>query len=119
MSTRKAKASKSGATKKPSRPKAQVAKEEIAETPPERSVQWHGLTFSLPPYLPEAALLELAVTETSANPTSSYKLLKRFLGEEQFTLVINKVSDDDDVHLSDVAELLAEVFREYGTDEGE
>jgi hypothetical protein len=101
--------------KKPS--KAAAAKAEKEST--QRSVEWEGLTIALPPELPEAVLLDLALVQGGDDPTSTFEMLMTMIGEGQLRLVRNKLKTDEKVGLDNVAELIGQIFAEYGTSEGE
>jgi hypothetical protein len=97
--------------------KAAAAKAEKAPT--ERTVQWEGLTLTLPAELPDAVLLDLALVQGGDDPTSTFEMLMTMIGEGQLRLVRNKVKSDENVSLENVAELIHQIFEEYGTSEGE
>lgn len=97
--------------------KASAAKAE--KEPVERSVEWEGLTLTLPSVLPEAVFLDLALVQGGDDPTSTFEMLMTLVGEGQFRQVRNKLKSDDKVGLSNVADLIASIFEEYGTSEGE
>ncbi len=97
--------------------KAAAAKAEKAPT--ERTVQWEGLTLTLPAELPDAVLLDLALVQGGDDPTSTFEMLMTMIGEGQLRLVRNKVKSDETVGLENVAELIRQIFEEYGTSEGE
>lgn len=109
MATRKASA----------KAKAEAAVAEVDEAAEPKTVEWEGLTFELPALLPETTLLDMAVVETSPNPTASFKMLRRILGEAQFAMVTNKVEQQDNVTLASVGELTDLIFEQYGVSEGE
>jgi hypothetical protein len=97
--------------------KAAAAKAETEPT--ERTIEWEGLTLTLPALLPETIFLDLALVQRGDDPTSTFEMLVGMIGTEQFRLVRNKMETDDKVGLSNVADLVAAIFEEYGTSEGE
>jgi hypothetical protein len=97
--------------------KAAAAKAEREQS--ERTVEWQGLTLTLPAELPEAVLMDLALVKSEEDPTTTFEMLKTMIGVGQFRQVRNKLDSDKDVTLAEVASLVGQVFEAYGTSEGE
>jgi hypothetical protein len=98
--------------------KAAAARAEVSPTE-ERTVEWKGMTLTLPPVLPEGFFLDLALVQRGDDPSATFEMLVGLIGDVQFRQVRNTLENNDDVTLADVAELIGQIFEEYGTSEGE
>ncbi len=105
------------AAKKP--PKQRKPAAAAAETQSaERTLNWKGLTITLPPQLPEEILLDLALVRSEEGSGATFDLLLTAIGKAQYMEVRHKVKSKE-ATVSDVAELADEVFGVYGASEGE
>jgi hypothetical protein len=96
--------------------KAAAAKAEKAPT--EKTIEWKGLTLTLPAELPDDIFLDLALVRSGSDATSTFDLLLTAIGRRQF-VEVRAVVKAGEAKTEDVAELANEVFAVYGTSEGE
>lgn len=105
--------------KKP--PKATAAVAEVEEKPEAKSIEWQGLTLSLPERPPQSLLFRSIQAEDGDGPQPMLKMLKRMVGDEQFEAVIRTIehADDEDEVIASAFGLVGDIFALYGADEGE
>jgi hypothetical protein len=99
--------------------KAAAARAEKKNENEVKTIEWQGLTLTLPEKLPEEIFLDLALVQSSENPGSTFEMLVTMIGEEQFRAVRHKLKTDKKVDLQDVVALSGQIFEVYGTSEGE
>lgn len=107
--------------------KATAAKSKAAaasqEAGGERSLDWRGLTFTLPATLPGTLIFDLAEVEKNPNALGPLiATLESLLGAEQLRQVRDLVASEN-IDMAGVADVLGdlvrEVFGSYGMTEGE
>lgn len=100
--------------------KGAAATGEVDGTP--KTVDWRGITFTLPPVLPGELIFDFAEIEDAEGTGPLVRLLKSMLGDEQVAQIRGKIAEDH-VPLSEVGEALSElmslVFDAYGVSAGE
>lgn len=97
---------------------------EAGEKPPAKSVEFHGLTLALPDELPDTLLFDIVEIEASGtNPIPLLRFLRSLLGPEQFVALRNVTGEnangDAEAFGNSIAELVADVFAQYGVTPGE
>jgi hypothetical protein len=99
--------------------KAAAARAE-KKPPTERTVEWEGMTLTLPT---EAAwddiLAELALVRKSDDPVVGMEMLIELIGVPQYREALKLLKDKKRNRIEGLAELTNVVLEEYGTSEGE
>jgi hypothetical protein len=103
-------------TKKPSKTAAAKAEKE----PTERIIEWEGQTLTLPA-IPawDEIMADLALVRTSDDPSVALEMLISMIGEDQYRVARKTLKANDKNLVEGLSELIAQIFEEYGTSEGE
>jgi hypothetical protein len=101
----------------------EAAREEVAEKPKAKTVDFRGLTLELPDTLPGTVALDYAEIEDGKKAVSPVvNLIKSIIGEEQYNLLYAKVAEDGitmDEVIDGLRSLFDDLFAAYGTSAGE
>lgn len=109
---------KSTARKASPKAKAAAAVAEMEETAGSKSLEWKGLSLSLPDDMPEEIVLDFALARAQPGSTATFDLLLTMIGVEQY-IEVRALVKAGEAKVEDVAELVGLVFEQYGTSEGE
>lgn len=101
--------------------KAAAAQTEKNDQP--KSLEWRGLTFTMPAALPGTVALDYADVEEGLQAIAPIRnLIRSVIGPEQYGQVYDKIRDDG-VTFDEIVDVLGglvdAVFDAYGTDTGE
>jgi hypothetical protein len=100
----------------------EAARGEVIESG--KTVEWEGLTFSIPQEIPAVFVMDQVAMESSNDFTGMVRLLHTLLGADQFTQARNQVVDISDRNsmedqVTHIVDLINTVLNSYGTEEGE
>lgn len=99
-------------------PGGSAAAAAIDETNPQvKTVEFRGLTLTLPEELPATIGFDFIELENEAGAMPLLRLLRSLLGKDQFIAVRNAMDGADDV-FGVVDGLFADIFEQYGMDQG-
>lgn len=85
----------------------------------EKTVEWQGLTLTMPAEIPAVLLFDITELEATSdgNPMPMFRLLRSLLGGQQFTQARHHVPKGDDG--TAVFHLLSDALGQYGINLGE
>ena len=106
----------------PKRKPGSAVRAAAGQEPEARTVEFRGLTITLPDRLPSSMLFHMVDLESDGNILAAFKLLRETIGADQFAEVSRLMRPDEDPIMGAftmVNELIGVVFAEMGVDAGE